>query len=77
LEQIRHKVNNGAKIVGKKIGLTSKVMQEMFNVSQPDYGHILDDMVYQNGETISLKRFIQPKIEFQGSVDYILCFPES
>ncbi|WP_461610833.1 2-keto-4-pentenoate hydratase [Cytobacillus kochii] len=65
LEQIRHKVGKGAVIVGKKIGLTSKVMQDMFNVSQPDYGHILDDMMYKNDKTISLERFIQPKIEFE------------
>ncbi|KKK39130.1 2-keto-4-pentenoate hydratase [Mesobacillus campisalis] len=65
LEQIRHKVDNGAVIVGKKIGLTSKVMQDMFNVSQPDYGHILDSMMYKNGETISLEQFIQPKVEFE------------
>ena len=65
LQQIRCKVENGAVIVGKKIGLTSKAMQEMFNVNQPDYGHILKDMVYQDGETISLDRFIQPKVEFE------------
>lgn len=65
LEQIRHKVDKGAVIVGKKIGLTSKVMQEMFNVTEPDYGHILDDMMYKNGEAISIDRFIQPKVEFE------------
>ncbi|WP_227937785.1 2-keto-4-pentenoate hydratase [Alkalihalobacillus deserti] len=65
LEQIRRKVGNGATIVGKKIGLTSKVMQEMFNVSEPDYGHILDDMIYKNGDMVSLDRFIQPKVEFE------------
>ncbi|MBV7503677.1 fumarylacetoacetate hydrolase family protein [Bacillus sp. sid0103] len=65
LLQIQNKVDNGAVIVGKKIGLTSKVMQEMFNVNEPDYGHILNDMVYHDGDTISLDRFIQPKIEFE------------
>lgn len=65
ITQIRHKVDNGAKIVGKKIGLTSKAMQEMLKVDQPDYGHILNDMVYEDGETISLNQYIQPKIEFE------------
>ncbi|MGG3466721.1 fumarylacetoacetate hydrolase family protein [Neobacillus pocheonensis] len=65
LQQIRRKVENGAVIVGKKIGLTSKAMQEMFNVNQPDYGHLLNDMIYEDGETISLDRFIQPKVEFE------------
>ncbi len=65
LHQIQQKVDKGAVIVGKKVGLTSKVMQEMFNVTQPDYGHILNDMVYENGATIALNKFIQPKIEFE------------
>lgn len=67
LEQIRHKVQNGAVIVGKKIGLTSKAMQDMFGVHEPDYGHILEDMVYQNGDTIRLDQYIQPKIEMEFS----------
>jgi 2-keto-4-pentenoate hydratase len=65
LFQIRQKVEKGAAIVGKKIGLTSKAMQEMLNVSQPDYGHLLDDMMYGEGETISLTKYIQPRIEFE------------
>lgn len=65
LQQIRRKVENGAVIVGKKIGLTNKAMQEMFNIDQPDYGHILNDMIYEDGETIALDRFIQPKVEFE------------
>ncbi|MCM3689822.1 2-keto-4-pentenoate hydratase [Neobacillus niacini] len=65
LFQIHQKVENGAEIVGKKIGLTSKAMQEMLNVNEPDYGHILNDMVYKDGESISLDKFIQPRIEFE------------
>ena len=65
LHQIHHKVNKGAVIVGKKIGLTSKAMQDMLNVNQPDYGHLLNDMIYEEGEPISLTQFIQPKIEFE------------
>jgi 2-keto-4-pentenoate hydratase len=65
LFQIRQKVEKGAAIVGKKIGLTSKAMQEMLNVSQPDYGHLLDDMMFGEGETISLTKYIQPRIEFE------------
>ena len=52
-------------IVGKKIGLTSKAMQEQFNVTEPDYGHILSDMVEVDGVTISLNHLIQPKLEFE------------
>ncbi|OZI10717.1 2-keto-4-pentenoate hydratase [Bacillaceae bacterium SAS-127] len=65
LAQIRQKVEAGAKVVGKKIGLTSKVMQEMFQVNEPDYGHLLDTMMHLDGEEVSLDNFIQPKLEFE------------
>jgi 2-keto-4-pentenoate hydratase len=65
LQQIREKVANGATIVGKKIGLTSKVMQNMFQVNEPDYGHLLDDMLYLDGETVILDDLVQPKLEFE------------
>lgn len=65
LEYIRHKVDNGAVVVGKKIGLTSKAMQEMLGVNEPDYGHVFHNMTFKNGETISLQPFLQPKIEFE------------
>src|SRR5262249_56137676 len=54
---------DGAKVVGKKIGLTSKAMQKMLNVDQPDYGHILDNMVLQDAAVFRLNELIQPKIE--------------
>lgn len=65
LKMIRRKVDNGGIIVGKKIGATSKAIQNMFGVKQPDYGHLLADMMYVEGETIPLDHFIQPKVEFE------------
>ncbi|KZE37775.1 2-keto-4-pentenoate hydratase [Bhargavaea cecembensis] len=65
LELIRRKVEDGAIIVGKKIGATSKAIQNMFGVEQPDYGHLLNDMMHVEGEVISLENFIQPKVEFE------------
>ncbi|MDQ0218021.1 2-keto-4-pentenoate hydratase [Peribacillus cavernae] len=65
LQQIQEKVANGAVIVGKKIGLTSNVMQNMFDVNEPDYGHLLDEMLYVDGETVPLDELIQPKLEFE------------
>ncbi|MDA3129598.1 2-keto-4-pentenoate hydratase [Aliibacillus thermotolerans] len=62
---IDYKLENGAKVVGKKIGLTSKAMQEMLGVNIPDYGHLLDYMIYREKEAISLEPFIQPKVEFE------------
>ena len=53
----------GQRIVGKKIGLTSKAMQRMLDVDQPDYGHLFDNMMVQDGAALSLKELIQPKVE--------------
>ncbi|WP_156290619.1 2-keto-4-pentenoate hydratase [Oceanobacillus salinisoli] len=65
LDMIDYKKRNGAKVVGKKIGLTSKAMQDMLGVSIPDYGHLLDNMIYREETAISLDEFIQPKVEFE------------
>ena len=53
----------GSNVVGKKIGLTSKAMQKMLNVDQPDYGHILDGMIVEDGGQFPVDQLIQPKIE--------------
>lgn len=63
MAQTDQKVSEGATIVGKKIGLTSAVMQEMFQVSTPDYGHLLDDMMIVEGENVSIDDYISPKLE--------------
>lgn len=53
----------GAAVVGKKTGLTSKAMQQMLGVSEPDFGHLLDAMMVKNGRTIPVSELIQPKVE--------------
>lgn len=65
LLQIQDKIEAGAEVVGMKIGLTSKVMQDMFKVTTPDFGHILNTMVYDEKEPIKVQQFIQPKVEFE------------
>lgn len=54
---------DGDRIVGYKVGLTSKPMQRMIGVDSPDYGPVLSSTVYRNGDDVSLSGFIQPKIE--------------
>lgn len=54
---------DGATIVGYKLGLTSKPMQEMLGVDQPDYGPVLSNMVFDDGAVIDLSGYIQPKVE--------------
>jgi 2-keto-4-pentenoate hydratase len=60
---IQRKLQQGHKIVGKKIGLTSLAMQRLLGVDQPDYGHLLDDMVIDNNGEVPSHRVLQPKVE--------------
>jgi len=53
----------GARIVGKKIGLTNAKIQEMFGVNEPDYGHLLDSMLVDSGGEIALATLVQPRVE--------------
>lgn len=57
------KVEQGARIIGHKIGLTSRVMQAASKIDEPDYGHLTDDMHYTDGATIPAGRFLWPRIE--------------
>jgi 2-keto-4-pentenoate hydratase len=56
-------VQSGYKIVGKKIGLTSKAMQQQFGIDVPDYGHLYENMIFDEEVRISLSDFHKPKIE--------------
>jgi 2-oxo-hept-3-ene-1,7-dioate hydratase len=57
------KLASGRKILGHKIGLTSKAMQNISNVKEPDYGALLDDMFFTDGGDIPMDRFIEPRLE--------------
>ena len=57
------KAKAGAKVVGWKIGLTSKAMRDALKIDIPDSGILFDDMVFENGCTVPRGRFIQPRIE--------------
>src|SRR5438309_4211314 len=50
-EIVRHKLAGGAKIIGHKIGLTSKAMQQSSQIDEPDYGHLLDYMMVNDGRS--------------------------
>jgi 2-keto-4-pentenoate hydratase len=63
LATILKRLQAGQSVVGKKIGLTSLAMQNLLGVDQPDYGHLLDEMVVGNDGEISISRVLQPKVE--------------
>lgn len=58
-------VAGGRRIVGRKIGLTSKVMQVATGITEPDYGVILDDTVWENGSVIPFDDFANVRIEVE------------
>ena len=68
LQYIQRRLDAGEKIVGKKIGVTSKAVQDFLGVFQPDFGQLTDKMVYQEGETIDLNELIQPKAEAELAI---------
>lgn len=53
----------GSKIVGRKIGLTSRAMQMASKMTEPDYGVILDDSLFKDGARIASGTFIKPRLE--------------
>lgn len=57
------KLAAGRKVIGWKIGLTSKAMQYALNIDIPDSGILFDDMAFANGATVPEGRFIQPRVE--------------
>ena len=62
----------GERVVGKKVGATSKPVQDMLNVRQPDFGFLTDAMDYADGATISIAQagLIQPRAE--GEIAFML-----
>lgn len=60
---IDKKLARGRRIIGRKIGLTSKAMQAALNIDIPDSGLLLDDMRFEDGAQIPRDRFIQPRVE--------------
>lgn len=65
LHMVNRRVNDdGERIVGKKIGVTSKPVQDMLGVFQPDFGFLTDKMEFPNGAAISVgEHLIQPRAE--------------
>ncbi len=59
------KLAEGQKIVGHKIGLTSRAMQQSSQINEPDFGTLLDEMVYKDAADIPCERFIDPMIEVE------------
>lgn len=57
------KLSAGRKVIGWKIGLTSRTMQEALGITTPDSGVLFDDMAFHSGAAVPRGRFIQPRVE--------------
>jgi 2-oxopent-4-enoate/cis-2-oxohex-4-enoate hydratase len=64
------RLGEGEKLVGKKIGVTSKAVQSMLGVWQPDFGYLTDPMWIQGDEIPISKELIQPRAE--GEIAFVL-----
>ncbi len=60
---VEARVRAGARVIGHKIGLTSRAMQMASKMTEPDYGVMLDDALFRDGATIPAETFIKPRIE--------------
>lgn len=67
---VNAKVEVGSRIVGKKVGFTSKGMQNMFKISEPDFGHLFDEMAVNSGQIVDISKMIDPRVE--GEIAFIL-----
>jgi 2-keto-4-pentenoate hydratase len=70
LANIRRRLAAGARVRGHKVGLSSPVMQQMMGVDEPDYGHLLEDMVLPQDGPIRADRYCYPRIEVE--IGYVL-----
>ncbi|MEH3140566.1 MAG: 2-keto-4-pentenoate hydratase [Mycobacterium kyogaense] len=70
---IAERLAAGAQICGHKVGLSSPVMQQMMGVDEPDFGHLLTDMVVDNGAVVDLSSLCHPRIEVE--VAFVLGAP--
>src|SRR5256886_3400585 len=59
------KLASGAKLIGHKVGLTSKAMQRSSQIDEPDYGHLFDDMMIADGAKISHENYCRPRVEIE------------
>lgn len=63
LENVRKRIENGEKVIGMKVGLTSRAMQKLLGVNEPDYGHLTNKMFLSEGEHFPIDSLCQPKVE--------------
>jgi len=64
-EVAKRKLAAGAKLIGHKVGLTSKAMQRSSQIDEPDYGHLFDYMMIADGAKILHENYCRPRVEIE------------
>jgi 2-oxo-hept-3-ene-1,7-dioate hydratase len=64
-EVAQRKIAAGAKLIGHKVGLTSKAMQRSSQIDEPDYGHLLDSMMIADGAKVAHANYCVPRVEIE------------
>src|SRR6266566_4958780 len=64
-EVAKRKIAAGAKLIGHKVGLTSKAMQRSSQIDEPDYGHLLDSMMIADGARVPHENYCVPRVEIE------------
>jgi len=58
-------IDSGATLIGHKIGLTSRAMQQAMRIDEPDFGALLDHMVIPDGGAVAAASYLDPKVEVE------------
>ena len=64
-EVSNRKIKAGARLIGHKVGLTSKAMQRSSMIDEPDYGYILDDQLIADGAKVKHADYCKPRVEVE------------
>ncbi|GAB4040034.1 MAG: 2-oxo-hepta-3-ene-1,7-dioic acid hydratase [Rubrivivax sp.] len=64
-EWVKLELADGRRIRGRKIGLTSRAMQQASQITEPDFAPLMDDMFFEPGGDIPFDRFIAPRVEVE------------
>jgi len=62
---VQLEIADGRSIRGRKIGLTSRAMQQASQINEPDFAPLMDDMFFETGTDIAIERFIAPRVEVE------------
>src|SRR5579872_3041924 len=64
-EVANRRIAAGAKLIGHKVGLTSKAMQRSSQIDEPDYGHLFDSMMIADGGRVAHENYCVPRVEIE------------